>query len=139
MQEALIIWGQDTRISCVLSIGTGAPPVKRLGRMPHRVLMACKDLATETEATARAFKKGHGLKLAQESKYYRFNVIQGLQQVQLEEWEATDLIDSATKVYLDDVDSDIQSCVQAMILPRRDSDISEFTNHNFTHFSLIIH
>ena len=37
-----------------------------------------------------------------EGKYFDFNVVRGLQDINLEEWQAFDLIDAATKAYLKD-------------------------------------
>ena len=126
MREATKVWGPDVQFACVLSIGTGAPPTRRLGSLGHQVLIACEKIATQTERTARDFKSEQLHNLVKKKQYYRFNVARGLQNVQLEEWQVFDLIDAATKSYLEDVATDITDCVHAMlgILTRHPSSVS---------------
>jgi tetratricopeptide (TPR) repeat protein/predicted acylesterase/phospholipase RssA len=114
MREATRVWGQDVDFSCVLSIGTGAPPGKKLGSLGHQVLIACKEIATQTETTAREFKAEHNHNLVQKKRYFRFNVAQGLHSIQLEEWQVMDRIDAATKTYLQDVAAEIKDCSGAI-------------------------
>ena len=110
MREATTVWGPDADFSCVLSIGTGALTADKLGSLGHQVLFACAKLATSAENLAKDFGKDQGRMLQQEGKYFRFNVVQGLGKVKLEEWQSFDLLDAATKSYLEDVDLDIQRC-----------------------------
>lgn len=114
INEANQIWGPHAKFACVLSIGTGAPPLQPLGHLGHQVLMTCTKKATETETTAKVFKSEHRHGLVREGKYFRFNVAQGLQNVRLEEWEVFDLIDASTKNYLGDVLIEIQQCADAV-------------------------
>ncbi|MCJ1250798.1 hypothetical protein MMC30_008026 [Trapelia coarctata] len=126
MREATKVWGPEVQFSCVLSIGTGAPPTRRLGSLGHQVLIACEKIATQTERTARDFKSEQLHNLVKKKQYYRFNVARGLQNVQLEEWQVFDLIDAATKSYLEDVATDITDCAHAVLgtLTRHLSNVS---------------
>jgi patatin-like phospholipase/acyl hydrolase len=81
MREITKVWGPDADLSCVLSIGTGNPPARRLGSLGVLVLLACAKLATHAENIARNFKADQGGRLQKEGKYFRFNVTQGLQGV----------------------------------------------------------
>ncbi|KFZ24505.1 hypothetical protein V502_01016 [Pseudogymnoascus sp. VKM F-4520 (FW-2644)] len=110
MREVESGWGSSAQLACVLSIGTGVSEPKKLGSMGHRVLLACTKLATSAEAIARNFHMDQGEKLQKEGKYFRFNVLHGLQGISLEEWQTFDQMDAATRTYLDDVKEAIQAC-----------------------------
>ena len=117
MRESVRVWGPEPDFSCILSIGTGVPTAKRLGSMGHQVLFACVNLATHAENIAKGFKEDQGRLLYKEGKYFRFNVAQGLGEVKLEEWQSLDLMDAATKSYLNDVDSHIRKCSDKIRYP----------------------
>ncbi|OAQ60207.1 tetratricopeptide repeat domain-containing protein [Pochonia chlamydosporia 170] len=110
MREVESVWGSSAKLACVLSIGTGVSEPKKLGSKGHKVLLACKKLATSAEAIARSFYMDQGEKLQREGKYFRFNVSHGLQGISLEEWQTFDQIDAATRMYLEDVNEAIQAC-----------------------------
>lgn len=55
---------------------------------------SCVSIATETEDTARLFRKIHE---DLQSRYFRFNVEQGLQGIGLDKWIYMDLMDAATQ------------------------------------------
>ena len=117
IREAATLWGPDVPYGCVLSIGTGAPPLRKLGTLGHQILLTCAKIATETENTARSFKAEHLHSLVREKKYFRFNVAQGLQSIPLEEWQCFDLIDAPTRTYLLDITIEIRDCAQAISPP----------------------
>ena len=102
--EAGDIWGKnlERKIDCLVSLGTGkpalgdfAPAVKDLGQ---RLV----DVATETQKTAVQFYNDRRSDLVEESRYYRFNVDQGLVNIGLEEAQKKAIIIRATKEYLRD-------------------------------------
>jgi hypothetical protein len=68
--------------TCLASIGTGVP--------------ALKDLATETEKTAQQFHRDKSV-LNDEGRYYRFNVVHGLEELRLEESKKTTENAAATR------------------------------------------
>jgi len=110
MRETSSVWGSDVKFSCVLSVGTGTPQTRKLGSMGHQVLLACAKLATHSENIARNFKADNMDGLVKENVYFRFNVIQGLQDIRLDGWQALGLIDAATKAYLSEATADVEAC-----------------------------
>jgi hypothetical protein len=58
------------------------------------------NIATQTEYTAKLFVERHR-RLYEGRRYFRFNVQQGLQELGLEEYKKTALIDAATTEYMD--------------------------------------
>ena len=102
--EARTIWGGrdgDELEAClrvVVSIGTGLSLPGRLDGNLIAVLQTLKDIATETEKTAKKFVQDHK-RLARESRYVRLNVTQGLDNVGLEEHEKFSDIRAATIRY----------------------------------------
>ncbi len=65
-----------------------------------RDLATLKDLATETEKTARQFHRDKS-SLDDEGRYYRFNVDHGLEEIGLEESKRTNEIVAATRRYME--------------------------------------
>ncbi|KAL2867769.1 uncharacterized protein BJX67DRAFT_77366 [Aspergillus lucknowensis] len=114
MGEINKVWGCERELCCVVSIGTGTPVTPKLGSMGVSVLKACAKLATNAENIARGFKADEGGRLHKEGKYFRFNVAQGLQAVKLEEWQAFDLMDAATKAYLRDAEVEVDTCARRL-------------------------
>jgi tetratricopeptide (TPR) repeat protein len=123
MREVESVWGSDAKLGCVLSIGTGVSEQKKLGSKGHKVLLACKKLATSADAIASSFHKDQGGKLQREGKYFRFNVSHGLQGIGLEEWKTFDQMDTATKAYLETVDEAIRSCCDRLKDPPSSSSL----------------
>ena len=132
MRETTKVWGPDIDFSCVLSIGTGVPTAETLGSLGHQVLFACAKLATHAENIAKGFREDQGRMLQKEGKYFRFNVVQGLGKVKIEECQSFDLLDAATKSYLKDVDLDIQRCSETLQNPTaRASPNESFTSESY--------
>jgi hypothetical protein len=99
--EARFIWPNAmTRIQCTVSIGTGVSDLKDFGDNMKEVVKTLKAISTETEETERRFFKNHR-QFGLEDRYFRFNVQQGLANVELDEHEKVDKIESATERYLD--------------------------------------
>jgi hypothetical protein len=103
--EASNIWCSkmaDLRrqVKCFISIGTGHPGKKAIeDKMIKFLSKTLADLAAETERTAEKFVlrwRYHYDK----SRYFRFNVQQGLQDVGLAEYQEQGLIEEATEEYL---------------------------------------
>ncbi|KAL3459275.1 hypothetical protein BJX64DRAFT_291389 [Aspergillus heterothallicus] len=114
MGEVNKVWGPNRELCCVVSIGTGTPLTPKLGSMGVSVLKACAKLATNADNIAKGFRSDEGGRLHKERKYFRFNVAQGLQAVKLEEWQAFDLMDAATKDYLREAELEVESCAQTL-------------------------
>jgi len=117
MDECANLW-PSRNIGCIVSIGTGIPPSKDVGRTLSPLFDSLKALATETEKTAREFshemRRTYG---ANQKIYYRFNVREGLGNIGLEEWKHFDRIRVATRDYLDEVRSQIDDCASQLHTP----------------------
>lgn len=116
------IWGADAlgrKLRCLVSIGTGVPSLKQVRDDVLGITETLKDLATETEKTARRFHKDKS-HLDDEGRYYRFNVDRGLEDVGLEESKRKKEIATATRSYVQSqaVFKQIKAC--ADILARRE-------------------
>jgi hypothetical protein len=123
--EAQNIWCHDERVElsgllkCFVSIGTGDPGRKPIAEGSLKFFSeTLVKIATQTEDTAKIFVERHR-RLYEGKCYFRFNVQQGLQDVGLEEYRATALIDAATSEYMDrqETKSAAQEC--AMNLKRK--------------------
>lgn len=92
----------DNVIGCVLSIGTGNPGTYSFSTNALEVLTkTLRKIATETEATERQFASTHSYLTSPTPRYFRFNVQQGLQDVELAEYKEAGKITSVTEEYMD--------------------------------------
>jgi hypothetical protein len=99
--EAKIVWGRsfESRIQCLVSIGTGMPGVAPFGGDPFSIAKTFVAIATETERTANKFRDDHE-ELDDRNAFYRFNVNRGLENVGLEEAKSRDKIATMTHAYM---------------------------------------
>ncbi|KAF4632557.1 hypothetical protein G7Y89_g5568 [Cudoniella acicularis] len=100
--QAQLIWGPqplESRIKCLVSIGTGLPSSKLFHGSNSHIGEVLKSIATETEETAVRFRrdKSH---FEDSGRYYRFNVERGLEDVGLEESKKRGEITAATQRYI---------------------------------------
>jgi hypothetical protein len=126
--EASILWGNDEGymnpnevLSLVLSIGTGFRIVARLDtqtrkdrisrqfQVPIEAIKVLKAIATDTETTHTGLVRELKSEL-----YHRFNVEQGLQEVQLFEYEKLEGIKVDTENYLTHRSRELTICVLRM-------------------------
>ena len=107
------------RIGCIVSIGTGWPKRTSIhGSKLHNIAQACVQIALDAQGKAEEFvndKDGKELRRAQ--KYFRFNVEQGLQDIEIEEWKRMEEMDAMTTDYLSQANNaeQIERCAQALI------------------------
>ncbi|KAK1948853.1 FabD/lysophospholipase-like protein, partial [Colletotrichum sublineola] len=103
--EASDVWCPDSGnlkplVKCFISLGTGNPGKKsiqdRLDKFVSDTLIA---ISTDTEATAEKFIS-RWRQHYDTDRYFRFNVEQGLQEVDVAEYEQQGLIEAATEEYL---------------------------------------
>ncbi|KAF3034823.1 hypothetical protein E8E11_000639 [Didymella keratinophila] len=90
----------EAEIQCLVSIGTGEPPLVPFGDSLVEVFATLKNMATDTETTAETFRVAHNSDLVSSQRYFRFNVRRGLENVGLEEAAELGTINSATRRYL---------------------------------------
>ena len=97
------MWGGDHQIlgslKCIVSIGTGVPPVKPVRDDAFGIWETLKELATETERTAEQFRQDKA-SLDDDGRYFRFNVAHGLEDVGLEESQKKTEIAAVTWRYI---------------------------------------
>jgi hypothetical protein len=128
--EASDVWHQEEplqdRIQCLISIGTGVPESHAFGKSLLEVARTLKEMALETEKTAEKFAQEH-FHLAQNGRYFRFNVTHGLEHVGLEEADKQATIAAATTAYVntETVSHNLERCVQNLAsLVRQGSDVT---------------
>ncbi|KGO58344.1 Acyl transferase/acyl hydrolase/lysophospholipase [Penicillium expansum] len=103
--EAADIWCTASRalkplVKCLVSVGTGDPAQLPMDDNVLKFLSkTLVRLATKPESTERRFM-ARWRNEAKGKRYFRFNVEQGLQQVQMTEFEKQGVIESATYAYL---------------------------------------
>jgi predicted acylesterase/phospholipase RssA len=102
-QEAKTVWHNakaplDDQVQVLVSIGTGMPAVGPFGRDISAIGLTLVKMATETEQTANAFQREHE-ELDAQGRYYRFNVLRGLETVKLEDRKSRNVIATQTQAY----------------------------------------
>jgi hypothetical protein len=112
--EAKDLWPHEPfedNIKCLVSIGTGVPSLKPFGKNVLEIGKALVALATETEKTAERFARDKA-RLGDEGRYFRFNVLRGLEDIDLEEYKQKNAIVAATSRYLQsqDVHRQMRAC-----------------------------
>ena len=90
----------ENNVRCLVSIGTGVPSLKPFGDDVLKIGESLIEISTETEKTAESFRRVNS-QLADAGRYYRFNVVQGLENIGLEESRKKNEIASATRVYVE--------------------------------------
>lgn len=116
--EASNIWCPETGdlkplVKCFISIGTGNPGKKAIEDNIVKFSKTLVAIATETEKTADRFVE-RWRRHFDESRYFRFNVQQGLQNVGLAEYQEQGTIEAATEEYLKHQEQKfrVRDCVQ---------------------------
>jgi predicted acylesterase/phospholipase RssA len=105
----------EDKLKCLVSVGTGAPDVKAFGDTLAEVGETLLAIATETENTAEMFLRNYR-HLGTSKKYFRFNVMKGLEKVGLEESSKMDLIKVRTDTYLagQKVVQEVKECCEVL-------------------------
>lgn len=100
--QAQDIWGPEPlgeNVKCLVSIGTGVPSPKQFCGDVFNISAALIALATDTEQTAESFRRDKSY-LDDDGRYFRFNVLHGLEDVGLEESKKKEEIAVATRNYV---------------------------------------
>jgi predicted acylesterase/phospholipase RssA len=94
----------DRHVGCVVSIGAGhvrtihIPTFKLFQRLfPSRVIEVMKNIATDSERVGQEMAVRFN---STSDMYFRFNVDQGLQTVELSDWEQLNQVTAHTRAYL---------------------------------------
>jgi hypothetical protein len=99
----------------VVSIGTGVPSLKPFKDDVLHIGETLVAIATETEVTAERFRRERAL-LDSTGRYYRFNVVWGLEDIRFEEAKKVREMAAATRRYLSsqEVYRQMQACADIM-------------------------
>ena len=92
----------EPQIRCLLSLGTGKPPLEGFGRGLKDIGKSIIKMASETQQTALQFRRMHP-ELANRDGYFRFNP-PDMSEVELEAAEKKGIIHQRTQDYGDDPD-----------------------------------
>ncbi|KAI0183055.1 hypothetical protein EV127DRAFT_33888 [Xylaria flabelliformis] len=115
----------------ILSIGTGLGDVVTIKDSRVSILKALKKMASTSTAVANRL----GDRYSNEDQYFRFNVEQGLNDIELSDWQKTSTISAHTRNYLQGNKRTIQKFVDGLLFgPRRQrSDVPESSNISSIH------
>ena len=111
------VWGKSRReIKCIISIGTGVPPLGAIGDTGKEILESVVNIATDTQRAADEFAEDmeHMPKNAK-IDYYGLNVDRGLETMKLEEWCDFDMLTGTTSYYLNNHKADLDRCASALL------------------------
>lgn len=100
--EAQLVWGPEpleSKLQCLVSIGTGIPSLRPFSGDILHIGETLVAIATETEQTAERFRRDKAY-LDNSSRYFRFNVVRGLEDIGLEESAKAKEIAAATRRYV---------------------------------------
>ncbi|KAJ9664647.1 hypothetical protein H2201_005161 [Coniosporium apollinis] len=111
--QAKVMWGPgslETNIKCLVSIGTGVPSLKPFRDDVFHIGETLVAIATETEQTAERFRRDKSY--LDDGRYFRFNVLRGLEDIGLEESKKKKEIAAATRRYVrsEEVFKHMQAC-----------------------------
>jgi len=101
--EAQDIWPSgslEDKIKCLVSIGTGVPSLTPFKDDIIGIGQSLLAIATETEKTAERFSRDKS-RLDDMGRYYRFNVLRGLEDIGLEDLKQKNIIIAATDRYIE--------------------------------------
>ena len=123
--EARHLWCSDqvelsSVVKCFVSIGTGTPAKVPISYSVPGFLNNLKSLVVDTEAIHQSFLE-RSRRLLNEKRLFRFDVAQGLQNVDTADHQKQGLILEATDEYMDEGDQQIkvQDCTQNLMEKER--------------------
>ena len=133
LDEAKALFGARRQIGCLVSIGTGQAEVidiKKPGLyqqiIPTDVIDALKAITTDCEATHEEML-GRFANLP--NTYFRLNVDQGMQGIELSEWEKLSNVEAHTAQYMKrkEVNEKLALLVNAIRIPRAQLTLEQFS------------
>ncbi|CRK12348.1 hypothetical protein BN1708_010444 [Verticillium longisporum] len=117
--QAQDVWGASLRDSlrCLVSIGAGVPALQPLRDNVLGILATLMTLAPETENTAENFRRDKA-DLDDDGRYFRFNVVRGLEQIGMDEAKKKAEIVAATGRYVasQDVLKQMRACARGPVM-----------------------
>jgi hypothetical protein len=107
-------------VGCLVSIGTGQVDSSKISGNISELLKGAIAIMTDSEDIAEQFITSEfGQTLEKSNRYFRFNVAQGMQDLQLDEWKETERMNAVATEYLQKFQSGqaIKSCALALLNP----------------------
>ena len=111
---------REREIGCLLSIGTGVPRIGGVSSNLAKFLKGAVEMMTASEDVAIDFLHlSEGRALSSTNRYFRFNVPQGMQDLQLDECSRTEEMRALTDHYLQDlkVGNEVATCARSLLAP----------------------
>jgi Patatin-like phospholipase len=111
---------EGKQIGCILSLGCGISRTKAISSNLAVFLKGSMKIMTDAEDTAKVFANSAlGKDLSRSHRYFRFNVPQGMEDLQLDEWKATERMKALTTEYLSHagVGDSIEQCAKSLLFP----------------------
>jgi hypothetical protein len=115
LREAEQTWPDRASGAVFVSIGTGSAPKGAFKGSLKTIVEQIQKLVTETEKTDKNFRTNQQ-KMLDQNRYFRYQVLDGLGEVGLEEHNEIPKIVDITQTYLDldDIQRNIASLVKAL-------------------------
>lgn len=108
IEEARTLFGDDSTLGCLVSIGTGHPGIIGLSEpdsfqkiLPTKMIEVLKRVATDCESAAGDLAKRFK---DHEDHFFRYSVTHGAGSISLEEWKKMADVETHTKAYLEQME-----------------------------------
>ena len=108
------------KVGCVVSLGTGVAEIEGVSSNLIGFMKGAIDIMTDSEEIANDFEASElGTSLAGSHRYFRFNVPQGLQDLNLDECKEVERMSALTTEYLRKAGSGtmVERCVKSLLYP----------------------
>ena len=108
------------KIGCLLSVGTGVPKISSVSENLALFLRGSVDMMMNSEEVADEFLTEElGKELNESHRYFRFNVPQGMQDLEMDECNETEKMRGLTAAYLRKVGNgnEVERCAQSLLTP----------------------
>jgi tetratricopeptide (TPR) repeat protein len=123
---------EGRKIGCLVSIGTGSSKISSVPSNIAKFLAKAVEMLTDAERIADDFAiSPTGRGLANEERYFRFNVPQGIEDLKLDDYKATGKMEALTTFYLSKAGSgrDVERCAQPLLHPDRTNTVGANVRH----------
>ncbi|KAK5202855.1 hypothetical protein LTR47_011349 [Exophiala xenobiotica] len=111
---------KNRSVGCVVSLGTGVPQLKGVPSNLAGFLKGSVEIMTDSEDIADQFAASKdGREMAKLGQYFRFNVPQGLAELEMEDYKERDKMRALTTAYLKKVGSgdEVERCAKSLLRP----------------------
>lgn len=109
----LDLWPDEDRI--IISIGTGCAPGPKVIGNAVKLIETLAKIVTDSEKENDRFRR-RNKQMIDDGRLYRFNVLHGLADVKLDEWDALEDIWAHTSSYLRSIDTkrEFENCAEVL-------------------------